>query len=98
MHKTSNTSLSSLYRADTYASGLNNANLFQTDFAALERRQYLHSLQPHRAIRESFSRWFRERVFMAKTIHRTLRRHGPIRGLRPAVVIAKQDLEAYLHG
>lgn len=98
MHTTPNISLSSLYRADTYAAGLNNANLFQTDFAALERRQYLHSLQPRLTIRALLICWFRERVFMAKTIHRTLRRHGPIRGLRPAVVIVKQDLEAYLHG
>ena len=96
MHKTSKSSSSTTdARAACYATGLTNANLFQTDFAAIERRQSL-VLQRRPAVWKALAHHFQESADMARAIYRTMHQHGPLRGLRPTLLLIKQDLEARL--
>ena len=96
MHKTPHSSSTTDARTACYATGLTNANLFQTDFAAIERRQSLVALQRRLARWETLAHHFQESAAMARAIFSTMRQHGPLRGLRPTLLLIKQDLEARL--
>lgn len=75
-------------RINQYANELRNESLFQTDFAAIERRRWLSTMQLHMAARESLAGYFRE---LYRQIYRALRKNGLLHGMPSALAILKRD-------
>lgn len=95
MHTTPNSLSSSrashFSNLESYAIDLTNANLFQTDFASVERRQCLVSLQSRLFVLGLFAGHVRHRFALYREMTRTFRQHGLLHGMRPVFAILKRD-------